>query len=78
MPLYRTSHDLARVMGQSDETARRVLREVFGDRDEPNDWRLSADEWLRVYRHVQFNDERQFGRRRHHEHMPKPVQFELL
>ena len=60
---YRTSHDLARVMGQSDDTARRVLRELWPRRDEPRDWRLDETDWEKVLYYLT-RPKRRFGCRR--------------
>lgn len=62
--MLRTSSDLARVMNQSDDTARRVLREVFPRRDEPVMWLLDEQKWYRVLHHLAHNKERHFGCRR--------------
>lgn len=64
MTTYRTPHDLAHMMRQSEETARRVLREVWPDRDAPVDWELGESEWSRVLRHLARNQTRRFGCRR--------------
>lgn len=60
--MLRTSHDLARVMNQSDETARRVLREVFPRRGDRAIWRLDDKQWYLVLYHIERNKPRHFGK----------------
>lgn len=62
--MLRTSHDLARVMQQSEVTARRVLREVFPDREEAITWLLDEEKWGRVLHHLAHRSDRRFGCRR--------------
>ena len=61
---YRTAHDLAAAIGQSDSTARRILQEVFPGREKAEDWRLGTGEWEKVLLHLATSDTRHFGRRR--------------
>lgn len=76
-PQYRTTHDAARVMRQSEETARRVFRELW-PRDEANDWRVGPEKWLEFMRHVAFNPDRRFGCRRRRDKPSPPIQNTLL
>lgn len=64
MTSYRTSHDLARILHQSDDTARRVLREVWPGREEATDWRLDESAWRSVLLHLARGKNRYGGRRR--------------
>lgn len=72
-PTYRTTHDLAQLLGQSMRTARRILNEVFPGRESPDDWRLGASEWECVLVHLATSDNRRYGRRRNRSPKSKEV-----
>lgn len=74
---YYTPRDLARDLGQSENTALRVFGELFPEHERGTWWRFEMSERERILRAIARNSRRRFGARRRRQGQ-KEVQISLF